>query len=70
MGLHRTLLAVIVGALSVALYQLQGIIATLQDWSYLWQPPSVAQLVGIGALFCAAIAAALKLDLGEIKGNG
>lgn len=65
---HMLATAVFAG-LVVFLYRVADVIGKLQDWSVLWNPPTVAQLLIAVAAALVAVGAALKLDLTNLRGR-
>lgn len=65
---HVLATAVMAGTV-VFLYRLADVIAKLNDWSMMWNPPTVAQLLAAAAAALVAVGCALKLDLNNLKGG-
>lgn len=64
---HRTLAIAFGSGLLVFLYGMADIIGKLQDWSILWEPPSVSRMVFYAAGGLGAMLSALKLDIGALN---
>lgn len=64
---HRLMFAAILGLVGHALYQLSTIVGTVQDWSVWLNPPTVMQLLVIGAELVTGIGLALGTDMAKVK---
>ena len=70
MSRHQKLALVAIAGLSYFLYQVAGILSKINDWSVIWNPPTVAQLLSAVAGALVAIGAALGIDIRKLIGNG
>lgn len=64
---HRASFVVILGLVGHALYQLAQILGTVNDWSVVWQPPTVAQLLIIGGELVTGVVMAFGTDMAKVK---
>lgn len=64
---HRSLALAFGSGLLVFLYGMADTVGKLQDWSILYEPPTVGRMLFYAAGGLGAMLAALKLDTGEMK---
>ena len=69
MNRHRTLALAALAGLSFFLYQVAGILSKISDWSVIWNPPTVGQLLSAVAGALVAIGAALGIDVRKLIGG-
>lgn len=71
MNTHKTLALVVLAGLATFLYQLAQVLTKISDWSVIWNPPTVGQILLAIVAALVAVGAALGLDPMKIlKGGG
>jgi hypothetical protein len=60
---QRGLAIIVLAGLGTFLYQLAPLLMKIQDWSILWSPPSVGEILLAIVAGMGAVAAALGLDI-------
>ena len=71
MNTHKTLALVVLAGLGTFLYQLAQVLTKISDWSVIWNPPTVGQILLAIVAALVAVGAALGLDPMKIlKGGG
>jgi hypothetical protein len=50
----------------VFLYRIADVLSKIQDWSVVWNPPTIAQILVALAAALVAVGAALKIDLNKL----
>lgn len=66
---NKVLATAVLAGTTVFLYQLAGVVRKINDWSVIWNPPTVADLLIAVVFALIAVGAALGINLKEFLGG-